>query len=92
MSAKFVFVKRTSEEIRIFGGEVFIDIDGKNVAKLDNNTITIDVSEGTHTVKMYKSHHYGSMIGFAENVIGIRDNEILVFKYSSPMITFNSRR
>jgi hypothetical protein len=29
-----VFMRRTPSEVEMFGGEVFVDIDGKNVAKV----------------------------------------------------------
>ena len=86
MSAKLIFVRRSDEEINIFGGQVFADVDGKNVATIGRETITIDIPEGKHIIKMYKSHDYGSMIGFAETEITVSDEEKLVFKYSSPMV------
>lgn len=86
MSAKFVFVKRSNEEINIFGGQVFADIDGVNVATIGQETVTVEVAAGKHIVKMYKSHEYGSMIGFAENEITVSDGDALVFKYAPPMV------
>lgn len=86
MSAKLIFVKRSQEEINIFGGQVFADVDGKNVATVGTEIITVEVPAGTHRVKMYKSHEYGSMIGFAESEITIGDGDALVFKYSPPMV------
>ena len=38
MGAKVVFMRRIPKEIEIFGGDVFIDIDGKNVGKLGSNS------------------------------------------------------
>ena len=85
MSAKLIFARRSNEEIQIFGGQVCADVDGKNVATIDRKTITIEVSPGTHVIKMYKSHDYGSMIGFAENQITVADGDSLVFKYAAPL-------
>ena len=86
MSAKLILVRRSDEEINIFGGQVFADVDGKNVAVVERETLTVEVPAGTHTVKMYKSHDYGSMIGFAESEITLADGEALVFKYAPPMV------
>ena len=87
MSAKLIFVRRSQEQINIFGGEVFAEVDGRRVATIGLETITYEVPAGNHIVKMYKSHEYGSMIGFAENEFTIGDNEALVFNYSPPMKT-----
>lgn len=86
MGAKLIFVRRSEEEINIFGGEVFADVDGKNVASVKDETITVEVSAGAHSIKMYKSHGYGSMIGFAESDVTLAEGEVLVFKYSPPMV------
>lgn len=86
MSAKLVFVKRSPEEIEIFGGQVFADVDGKNMATIGQDTITVEVPAGPHIIKMYKSHEYGSMIGFAESEVTLAEGEALVFKYSPPMV------
>lgn len=86
MSARFVFVKRSREEINIFGGQVFADVDGVNVATIGEETITVEVPAGKHVVKMYKSHEYGSMIGFAESELTVADGDALVFKYAPPMV------
>ena len=32
--AKLVFLRRTEKEIQVFGGDVYIDVDGKNVGIL----------------------------------------------------------
>lgn len=86
MSARLVFVKRSNEEINIFGGQVFADVDGVNVATIGQETVTVEVPAGKHIVKMYKSHEYGSMIGFAENELTVSDGDALVFKYAPPMV------
>lgn len=86
MSAKLVFVKRTQEEINVFGGEVYADVDGRNVAVIGTESVTVEVPAGTHKIKMYKSHAYGSMIGFAENELTLEEGETLAIKYSAPMV------
>lgn len=84
--AKLVFLQRTPKEIEIFGGDVYFDIDGKNVGKLTLENQTIEVPAGEHTIKMYKSHTFDTFIGFAETTIEIKDDEPLMVKYSCPMM------
>lgn len=84
--AKLIFLKRTQQEIEIFGGDVYFDIDGKNAGKLSLTNQTIELSAGKHIVKMYKSHTFDTFIGFAEAVINVTDNEQLMVKYSAPMM------
>ena len=84
--AKFVFLQRTQKDIEIFGGDVYFDIDGKNVGKLSLQNQTIEIPAGSHTIKMYKSHTFDTFIGFAEATITIKDDEPLMVKYSCPMM------
>lgn len=84
--AKIVFLKRTQKEIEIFGGDVFFDIDGKNIGKLTLENQVVDLPAGDHTIKMYKSHTYDTFIGFAESTISVADDEALMVKYSCPMM------
>lgn len=84
--AKLVFLQRTQKEIEVFGGEVFFDIDGKNVGKLTTVNQTIELAAGEHTVKMYKSHTFDTFIGFAEQTITLAEDEALMVKYSAPMM------
>lgn len=84
--AEFVFLGRSPKEIEIFGGEVFFDIDGKNIGKLSLESQSIQVSPGTHTIKMYKSHTYDTFIGFAETTIELHDGDQLMVKYACPMM------
>lgn len=86
MNAKVVFMRRTQKEIDIFGGIVFIDIDGKNIGQLGTDDFIIDLPEGKHKIKMYKSHTYDTYIGFAETEIDIKANENLLIKYAAPML------
>ena len=80
------FLRRTQKEIEIFGGDVFFDIDGKNVGKLSLENQDVEVSAGTHTIKMYKSHTFDTFIGFSESTIVVSENEHLMIKYAAPMM------
>lgn len=84
--AKLVFLQRTPQEIEIFGGEVFFDIDGKNAGKLSSLNQIVELPSGEHTIKMYKSHSYDTFIGFAEQTINLSDNDELMIRYSCPMM------
>lgn len=86
MNGKLFFLRRTPKEIEIFGGEVFIDIDGKNIGIIGTEDFEIDLPEGKHTIKMYKSHSFDTFIGVAESVIDLKSGEKLLVKYSSPML------
>lgn len=85
MTEKIIIVRRTEEEIRIFGGEVFIDIDGINVGTLGEVDFDCSLSIGRHKIKMYKTHSFGAHIGISEAEIDVRKNLPLIVKYSSPM-------
>ena len=52
----FFVLRRTQSEIDIFGGDVYVDIDGKNVGIVGKEDLQIQLSPGPHTIKMYKSH------------------------------------
>ncbi|MDO8249106.1 MAG: hypothetical protein Q7T78_05220 [Rhodoferax sp.] len=83
---QLVFMRRTPSEVEKFGGEVFIDIDGKNIGKLGPNEFEASVSEGAHLVKMYKSHKYETFIGFAESKLNVAEGDKLLIRYSAPMV------
>jgi hypothetical protein len=85
MSSDLVFVRRTKEEVELFGGTVFIDIDGRNIGQLGYEDVTITVNEGFHKIKMYKSHTYNTHIGIAEVDINVIDEKLLI-QYSSPLL------
>lgn len=85
-TGKLVFMKRTPKEIEIFGGDVYIDIDGRNTGVLSTVNIEYEIPVGMHKIKMYKSHTYGSFIGHAEIELNIRENEQLLLRYSPPML------
>jgi len=83
---QLVFMRRTPSEAKTFGGEVFVDIDGKNVGKVALSDFEVTVSEGTHLIRMYKSHKYDTFIGFAESTLNIGAGDKLLVKYSAPMV------
>lgn len=85
--AKLIFLRRTEKEIEVFGGDVYIDIDGKNVGILSRVNQEYDVPAGKHTIKMYKSHSYDTFIGFAESTIEVSVDEQLMIRYAAPMAT-----
>jgi hypothetical protein len=84
--AQLVFLQRTQKEIEIFGGDVFFDIDGKNVGMLSLTNKSVELSAGQHTIKMYKSHTFDTFIGFAESTITLNENEKLIVRYSAPLM------
>lgn len=86
MSCLLVFMKRSPKEIEIFGGEVYVDIDGKNVGIVGIDNLKLNISEGMHKIKMYKSHTYGTFIGMSEAVIELKNKEELLIKYTPPML------
>jgi hypothetical protein len=86
MNEKLVFLRRTQKEIELFGGDVYIDINGRNIGTLDITDFVYDVRPGKYKIKMYKSHTYDSFIGHAETEITIAENEQLLIKYSPPML------
>ena len=86
MESNLIFVKRTEKEFEIFGGEVYIDIDGKNVGLLGNNNIYLSVSSCQHKLKMYKTHTMGSIIGIAEIDISVSCGKKLLIRYVPPLI------
>lgn len=84
--SNFIVLRRTQAEIKAFGGDVYIDIDGKNAGIIRTQNLQFDLSIGTHTIKMYKSHTMGTFIGIAETIIEVSDGEKLYARYSAPLI------
>ena len=85
--ATLYFMRRTPSEIEIFGGSVYADIDGKRIGEIGKSDLVVDVEPGLHTIKMYKSHTYGTFVGFAEVTLNIEDEKDLTLRYSAPMVT-----
>jgi hypothetical protein len=46
----------------------------------------IELPEGNHKIKMYKSHTFDTFIGNAESEISLKKDEKLLLKYSPPML------
>lgn len=86
MREKFVFLRRTQKEIEVFGGDVYVDINGRNVGILGTTDFTYEITPGKYKIKMYKSHTYNSFIDHAETEITLLENEQLLIKYSPPML------
>ena len=84
--SNFVVLKRTQSEIDVFGGYVYIDIDGKNAGIVQKQNLYFDLSVGKHTIKMYKSHTMGTFIGVSETEIDIIEGEKLYARYSAPLM------
>ena len=55
MSAKLVFFRRTSQELTSQGGEVYFDINGKNVGKLLATDCFVELPAGQYQIRMYKT-------------------------------------
>ena len=85
MKGKIIFVRRTVEEINIFGGDVFIDINGINVGKLSEEHFEYSLPIGKHKLKMFKTHTFDSDIGISEVEIDLQENIPLIVKYTCPM-------
>lgn len=86
MSAKLVFLRRTRQEIEIQGGEVYFDINGKNAGKLASVDAFVEVPAGRYQIRMYKSHNYGSMVGFADVIVDVKDGESALIRYTAPAV------
>lgn len=84
--AKLVFLQRTPSEAKLFGGQIFFDIDGKNIGKLSFSNQTVELPAGKHTIKMYKSHTYDTFIGFAQSTIDLTEEDYFMVRYSPPMM------
>ena len=84
--SKLYFIGRTESEIDIFGGTVYIDIDGKQIGELGRDIKVVNVGVGVHTIKMYKTHTFNTFIGFAEINLEIEENKDLTLRYVAPML------
>ena len=80
-----IFLRRTEREIQLIDGNIYVDIDGKNIGALSRLNQEISISSGKHTIKMYKSHSYDTFIGVAESTIHIEENENLMVRYATPV-------
>ena len=86
MNPNFLILRRSAAESEVFGGDVYIDIDGKNVGILSSEDFPRELSPGKHVLKMYKSHTMSSFIGVAEKEFEVADGGVLFARYSPPMM------
>jgi hypothetical protein len=77
---------RSEKEIEIFGGEVIVSLNGRVVGTLQNSDVMLEAEEGTHAIKMSKSHDYGSQIGIATENVTIKAGEKLLLRYTPPLL------
>ena len=84
--SNFFVLRRTQSEMDVFGGDVYIDIDGKNAGIVKKQNLQFDLPIGKHTIKMYKSHTMGTFIGVSETEIDIVEGEKLYARYSAPFM------
>jgi hypothetical protein len=85
MGARLSFLRRAEAEVRIHGGEVYYDINGRNVGKLLNVDSYVDLPAGTYQIRMYQSHQSGSLIGFAEATVTLQDGDDVMVRYAPPV-------
>ncbi len=90
MTEKLIILRRTPTEIKVFGGDVYVDIDGKNIGILGEEDIFIELQSGNHTLKMYKSHNMGTFIGIAKVEINMKDGSPLFARYAAPYLVNQS--
>lgn len=84
--ALLIFGGRSEKERAIFGGEVTVSLDGKVIGTLQDEDIEIRVSEAAHTIRMSKSHEYGSQIGHATETLEVKAGDKLLIKYTPPLL------
>ena len=85
MATQLVFFRRTYQEIALYGGEVYFDINGRNVGKLMLTDAFVELPPGRYHIRMYKSQNYGNMVGFAEATIDLNEGESLMIRYNAPL-------
>ena len=81
--ARLVFLRRAQYDVATYGGEVFFDINNKNVGRLAATDCFVDLPAGTYQIKMYKLH-YNTMIGFAEETVTVQEGECVMLQYVMP--------
>lgn len=85
MGARLSFLRRSYQEAASQGGDVFFDINGKNVGRLASVDCFVDLPAGTYNIRMYKSHAYGSMVGFADATVTLGEGDDVMVRYSPPV-------
>lgn len=86
MESKLIFIRRAKQEEEIFGGIVYVDVDGKNIGQLSTQDLIYEIAPGKHHIKMYKSHKFDTLIGIAEEDIEVEEGKSLIVKYSAPLM------
>lgn len=84
--ATIVLAGRSTKEREIFGGDVTVSLNGRVIGILEDEDTNLEVEEGTHLIKMSKSHDFGSQIGIAIEEVFIKDGERLLLRYSPPLL------
>lgn len=84
--ARLVFLRRTEAEASLTGGEVFFDLNGKNIGRLALTDCFVDLPAGTYQIRMYKSHGYNTMVGFTTVSVTVGENETLLLRYTPPAV------
>lgn len=84
--AKLVFFRRTAQELATQGGEVYFSLNGRSLGKLAATDCFVELPAGRYQLQMYKTHSYGSMIGFADVTVDLHEGEELLVRYSAPAV------
>lgn len=84
---KLIIVRRTDNEMRIFPGDVYIDIDGNNEGIVRSENLEKILTSGVHHIKMYQSHKYSTFVGFYEVDIDFSDEKDRFIIYTSTLTT-----
>lgn len=71
METKLIFIRKTKQEEEIFGGIVYVNVDGKNIGQLSSQDLIYEIAPGKHHIKMCKSHKFDTLIGIAEEDIEV---------------------
>lgn len=84
MSARLVFFRRTQQEMLNLPGEVYFDVNGRNLGRLSSAECFVDLPAGQYQIRMYMSHGYGSLMGFADILVNLQEGESLMLRYVAP--------
>lgn len=84
MSARLVFFRRTQQEMLSMPGEIYFDVNGRNLGRLSAAECFVDLPAGQYQVRMYMSHACGSLIGFADILVSLQEGESVMLRYIAP--------
>ena len=84
MSARLVFFRRTQQEMLSMPGEIYFDVNGRNLGRLSSAECFVDLPAGQYQVRMYMSHACGSLIGFADVLVSLQEGESVMLRYIAP--------